>query len=121
MEENQKKILYVDDDFEQVELASIILEDLGYKVLTASNGDDALAMALRNKPDVVIMDTDMPGKKGYEVCADILSKEQLSGTRVIGIGGGNNRDYWMDAGANTYMRKPFDPEELEKKVSEVLD
>ena len=120
MDEN--KILIVDDD----KLNVIILEEIlkgQFKLATAHSGKDALDVAGKFKPDIVLLDIMMPGMDGYEVCRRLKDNPALSFVKIILVSAKNmlsERLQGYDAGADDYIVKPFEPEELLAKVKVFL-
>jgi len=110
------KVLIVDDEPEIVRLVSIQLRRRGYQTLTAANADEALELAEAEKPDVILLDINMPGLDGLssipdlrKVCtATIIMLSSLSASRI--------KVEALDRGADDYLVKPFDAEELLARV-----
>jgi len=99
------------------------LEDEGYEVLTARDGDAAVALALERKPDLVLLDVAMPGLDGYEVTRRLRAERSTSGTPVVLLTArAQVRDVILgfEAGANDYVTKPFRPEELRTRLQAAL-
>lgn len=120
-----KKILIVDDQPEVRELVSVTLEIGPYDLLTAENGDQALDIARREMPDLILLDIQMPGGKldGIEVCRLLKRDSRTQGIYIVMLtakGQDWDRQIGYDAGANDYFVKPFSPLELMDKVEEVL-
>ncbi len=120
-----KKILIVDDQMEVRELINVTLRSSNYKLLQAENGPQALEIARKELPDLILLDVMMPkgGIDGFEVC-ETLKKETL--TRDIHIVMLTAIQQEVDlqrgrkAGADDYFTKPFSPLKLLKKVSDIL-
>ena len=116
-------ILVVDDENDILEMTSILLEDSGYEVLTASNGETAIEMVQNNIIDLIILDAVMPGMNGLDVCRTLKRKLQTRSIPIIifsALGTGldmmlENRDK-----ADAYISKPFTRRVLLEKVSELL-
>jgi DNA-binding response OmpR family regulator len=110
-------VLIADDDADILSLVRLRLERSGYTVVSASDGTEALALALARVPDLAILDVSMPGMTGIEVTRRIREREL--DTRVILLTAGA-RDVDVsagaDAGADAYVTKPFSPQELESRV-----
>ena len=81
MQELQKKILLVDDEADILEFLSYNLKKGGYRVYTASNGDDALVLAKEKLPDLIVLDIMMPGKDGVAVCKELRNQDLFNKTR----------------------------------------
>ena len=89
----------------------------------AQDGEEALARARRDKPNLIILDVRMPKMSGYEVCAALRADEETAGAKIIMLSAfADPRDVerGLAAGADAYMTKPFDPRELLSKVQQAL-
>ena len=118
------KILVADDDLEILALVARHLSALPAEVVEASDGEEALRLAQREKPDLVVLDVMMPGMSGWEVCRAIREDEAMSGTGIIMLTGIGERLNEMTSplyGADGFLDKPFELEQLSAKVREVLD
>lgn len=118
------KILVADDDLEILALVARHLSALPAEVVEASDGEEALRLARREKPDLVVLDVMMPGMSGWEVCRAIREDESLAATGVIMLTGIGERLNEMTSplyGADGYLDKPFDLDDLSAKVREVLE
>jgi len=123
MTDAKTKILVADDDLEILALVARHLTALPAEVVEASDGEEALRLAQREKPDLVVLDVMMPGMSGWEVCRAIREDEALTGTGVIMLTGIGERLNEMTSplyGADGFLDKPFELEELSDKVQEVL-
>jgi CheY-like chemotaxis protein len=78
-----RKILVVDDEDDIVDVAKTFLLSRGYEVVTASNGNDAIAKALFEKPDLILLDILMPGKNGFEVTRALKGDPSTSGIPIV--------------------------------------
>lgn len=110
-----KTLLVVDDEPSILETTRFILECEGYHVLTARDGEEALATIRRERPPIVLLDVMIPKLNGFEVCRQIRQDPDLSRTFVLILtarGQKADEAMAMEAGADTYMRKPFDDEEI---------
>jgi len=118
----RKRILLVDDDQEIIESMQIALRANGYEVLVARDGNQGLAMADRENPDLVILDMMMPKRSGF------LVLEKLRRTRPIPIRvimvtaneGNRHKAYAETLGVDDYIRKPFAIDRLLDSVSRLL-
>ncbi|RZV55345.1 MAG: response regulator [Deltaproteobacteria bacterium] len=123
MTDAKTKILVADDDLEILALVARHLTALPAEVVEASDGEEALRLAQREKPDLVVLDVMMPGMSGWEVCRAIREDEALTGTGVIMLTGIGERLNEMTSplyGADGFLDKPFELDELSDKVQEVL-
>jgi len=117
----QRKILVVDDEGDLLKLAKIRLETSGYKVVAIDRGDRAVEVAKAERPDLILLDTVMPGKSGPEVCKELKAEKATRGIPVIiftahypeeeGV-----RISYKDIGADDYILKPFEAEKLLAKI-----
>ncbi|MBX3248739.1 MAG: response regulator [Myxococcales bacterium] len=99
------------------------MKSRGANVLEASDGEEALRVARREKPDLVVLDVMMPNMSGWEVCRAIREDESLAGTGVLmltGIGERLNELTSPLYGADDFLDKPFDLDDLDEKVDDVL-
>jgi len=119
-----KKILIVDDHPEVVELVSVTLEIGPYKILTAKNGKEALEMAKKELPELILLDIQMPGNlDGLDVCRELKSKEATKGIHIVMLtakGQDWDKEAGQDAGTDDYFVKPFSPLDLMNKVEEIM-
>lgn len=124
MAKAQKTILVVDDDPEILNMLQLRLEARGYKVLTASDGKEALAAAKRSRPNLMILDVMMPAKNGWEVARALKQDpvtEEIKILMLTAIGAQVNELTSPLYGADDHLDKPFNFTELEKKVAALLD
>jgi len=117
------KILIVDDYEPNLRGLGQLLELAHYMVLTATNGSDALDIAKRERPDIVLLDVVMPGISGLDVCAELKGNADTRLTPVVLISGEQERQTrlaGLDAGADDFLNKPVDPEELHTRVRSLM-
>jgi DNA-binding response OmpR family regulator len=118
-----RKILVVDDEPAIVRPLAFVLKKSGYDVITASNGEEGLAMARTEQPDLIFLDVMMPKKNGYEVCQEIKGTPELQHIHVIiltarGVEPSENEKKQINA--NEYMSKPFSPIRIVEHVKSLL-
>ncbi len=114
-----RTLLLVDDDPVGLETTEFILALEGYRVMTATTGEEALAVLRRAHPPLLLLDVMMPDADGFEVCRRIRRDPVLSGVHVIvWTARGHRTDEAMalDAGADEFYRKPFDAETLLERL-----
>jgi DNA-binding response OmpR family regulator len=120
---DKKKILIVDDEPDILKLPSLRLRKLGYDILTAVNGKQALDSMRKEKPDLVLLDLALPLLSGDEVCKKSKNNEELKHIPIILFTASSNTmtaDKAKMLGADDFVVKPFDPEELMNKVQHIL-
>ena len=120
---SKEKILVVDDEQDLVKLIRYHLEKEGYKVISAYNGEDALFLTRKERPDLIILDLMLPGIDGLEICKKLKADQELAHTAIIMLTAkGEESDITMGLklGADDYMTKPFSPKELVARVQAVL-
>lgn len=118
-----KTILVADDDVEILGLVTRHLRTKNVRLLEASDGEEALKIARKDRPDLVILDVMMPGMTGWEVCRAIRDDESLAAMGVIMLTGIGERLNEMTSplyGADEYLDKPFDFGDLDELVARVL-
>ena len=116
-------LLVVDDNHDNVEILTTFLESRGYRVVSAQDGKTALSRLEEVKPALVLLDVMMPGMDGWQVCRTIKSHPEFGSTRVIMVtakGGFEDKFEGMRSGADDYVVKPLDLEELAEKVERNL-
>ena len=121
-ESGAKRILIVDDDAEIVESLRYALEAKKYTVLIARDGNQGLAMAEREDPDLVILDMMMPKRSGFLVL-ETLRREYNHPVRIIMVTaneGNRHRAYAEMLGVDDYIRKPFPMDRLLESVQKLL-
>ena len=114
------RILVVEDDAAIRQLLVDVLVDDGYDVRAVADGDRALAATEELRPDLVLLDGELPGVDGWSVARRL---RQISDLPIVFVTGSDSRDRVraaFDAGGDDYVIKPFDPEELSSRVKAVL-
>jgi len=117
------RILIADDAENIRELVRVSLEDEGYEIFEASDGNDALEKARKLKPDMVILDVMMPGKTGYVVCEELKADPATKHIFVLFMtarGSPLAQATANQRGGDGFMAKPFEPAQLRDKVKKAL-
>ena len=117
-----KKVLVVDDDFEIIETLRHALSAKGYEVVIARDGNQGLAMAEREDPDLVILDMMMPKRSGFLVLEKLRRTRPIP-VRIIMITaneGSRHKAYAEMLGVDDYIRKPFPIDRLVESVGRLL-
>ena len=119
-----EKILVVDDDRSMIRLLEYVLGKKGYNVSSASNGLLALKMAHEEEPDLIILDVMLPGMDGFNTCERLRCGLKTSEVPIVMLSSkGHDSDKAVAAsyGANVYLTKPVDSDELLREVEGLLD
>lgn len=112
-------ILIVDDEVDIARLLAVNLEAEGYECHLAGKGDDALDLALKLRPDLILLDLMLPGIDGVEVCRQLRKDPRTTATSIIMLTARSlpvDRIAGLEAGADDYVDKPFDVDELIARV-----
>jgi DNA-binding response OmpR family regulator len=121
--ESQPVILAADDDEDILQLIVFRLERSGYTVLQAHDGEEALALALEQRPDLAVLDVLMPKIDGFELTRRLRAEPATSRMPIIILTArvqDADVQEGFDAGADDYLRKPFSPQELRARVQAIL-
>jgi twitching motility two-component system response regulator PilG len=119
----RKIVLAVDDSLTVRKIVAMTLEKNGYRVVTASDGQEALTRLRETVPDLILLDITMPGMDGYQVCRQIRSNKAMRHIPIVMLSG---KDGFFDkvqgrlAGAAQYITKPFEPDDLLQSVKKHL-
>ena len=119
-----KRVLIVDDDTMMVDILAQLLDSAGHTVTTAHDGQDALAKALEVKPDVVLLDIDLPGMNGYELARRLREDPDMgviSIAALTGHGRQADRHLAFEAGIDRYFCKPVGSPELIAFINQPRD
>ena len=119
-----KKILIVEDEKDILELLLSVFDDSGdYRTISTTDGEQALKLARVDNPDIILLDIQLPGLNGYEVCKSVKSDPTMSHTKVlmlIGMVQNSDQQKAKEVGADEYIIKPFSSVELLDKVEGLL-
>jgi two-component system alkaline phosphatase synthesis response regulator PhoP len=123
MKKKDIKILLVDDEPDILEIVGYNLSQEGYNIITATNGKEAIVLAKKEQPQLIIMDVMMPEMDGMEACENIRKIPELSNTLITFLTA-RSEDYsqvaGFEAGADDYISKPIKPKLLVSKVKALL-
>jgi DNA-binding response OmpR family regulator len=114
-----KKILLVDDEKAILTILNIRLKVMGYDVVNAGDGQEALDMLDSTTPDIMLLDIIMPGINGFEVLRKLRLNSQLP--VIVYSARPENRQEALRMGANDFLAKPFDVDYLAKRIELLLD
>jgi len=118
--ERRLELLLIDDDAELCGMMREFFAEAGHKLDTAYNGREGLACALRGGYDLVILDVMLPGIDGFAVLQQLRRKKDLPVIMLTARVQQKDRIHGLDAGADDYLPKPFDPDELMARIRAVL-
>ena len=118
-----KKILIVEDSSQNMKVELMALRPYGYTLLQATDGEEALEIAVNNKPDLIIMDIQLPEISGLEVTRRLRQMPTFSHTPIIALTAyamRGDRERVIEAGCDAYLSKPISTRELPRVVAEML-
>ena len=118
-----KNILIIDDAQDIVKALSIRLKAHRYEVITAFDGQKGLDMARSRRPDLIILDLSLPKLDGYKVCQNLKNDPQYKHIPIIMFTakqGAEDEVLGLEMGAEEYVNKPFEPEELMEKIKKYI-
>jgi CheY-like chemotaxis protein len=116
-----ERILVVDDSRLVTDIVKMRLEMYGYEVQLAYSGEEALAAIAQHVPDLMVLDVQMPGMDGYEVCRRLRDNPQLDELRIIMLTSSDDKHAAFEAGVDDYLNKDVDLLNLPNRVKLVLE
>jgi len=122
-EHNTIRILIAEDERDIRDLINFTLGFAGYQVVATSNGEEAYQAALREIPDLILLDVRMPRMTGYEACKLLKEEESTRNIPIIFLsakGQESEVKTGLEAGAEEYILKPFSPDQLVERIKAVL-
>ena len=118
-----KRILVVEDQEDNRRILRDLLGNAGYELIEAESGEEALAVLAKERPDLILMDIQLPVMDGYEATRRIRSDPEMKGIPIIAVTSyalAGDEAKALNAGCNAYVAKPFSPRALLAKVREYL-
>ena len=118
-----QRILVVDDDKQIARLVQSYLEKAGYTILTAYDGEDAMRVIRRERPDLIVLDLMLPKRDGYEITKWLRTDQALSATPILMLTArveDGDKILGLELGADDYLTKPFNPREVVARVRAIL-
>ena len=119
----KKKILIVEDNPQNMKLMEMLLEAKGYILLEAIDGEQAMDVATTERPDLILMDIQLPKMSGLEVTRKLRQLPAFNHIPIIAITAyamKGDKEKFIEAGCDAYLAKPIDTRELPKVISEML-
>lgn len=116
-----EKILVVDDSRLVTDIVRMRLEMQGYDVELAHSGEEALAKIAQEVPDLMVLDVQMPGIDGYEVCRRLRDNPALDDLRIVMLTSSDDKHAAFEAGVDDYLNKDIDLLNLPNRVKLILD
>ncbi len=119
----KSKILVVEDSPTYLRKISDFLKGLGYEVVTAIDGEEALEKATLENPELMVLDVILPKKNGFQVCRQLKTSPETHGIKIIMMTSktqDSDRFWGLKQGADDYMTKPYDDEELQQNIENLL-
>jgi twitching motility two-component system response regulator PilH len=118
-----RTILVVDDSPTELKLVTKALAGTGYHIITATDGEEALAKAASEQPDLMILDVVLPRKNGFQVCRQLKTTPNTQGIKIVLLTSksqDSDRFWGLKQGADGYMTKPFAEAELLAVLNDLL-
>ncbi len=118
-----KRVLYIEDNFQNKRLIKKILAAKGYEVLEAEDGLQGIALAARERPDLILMDINIPGIDGMEATSRLKSSPDLSHSPVVALTANamrGDREKIMAAGCDEYLQKPVNSAKLVETIKRFI-
>jgi two-component system, cell cycle response regulator DivK len=117
------RALIIEDDDNNMELISFILEANGYELIKAETGNEGYESALKNKPDFIVLDIQLPDIDGFEVLKKIRTNTETQDIPVIAMTSyamAGGREKMLAAGCNGYVEKPIDPDQVVSQIKRAI-
>ena len=118
-----KKILIVEDDPKNMKVVAMALRTHGYTLLEATDGEEALEIALRDTPDLILLDMQLPKMSGLEVTRKLREMPAFSHIPIIALTAyamKGDKEKFIEAGCDAYLSKPINTRELPRFIAEIL-
>lgn len=124
-DEKKKTILLVDDERDIVELTRMRILSMGYNVIVANDGEEAIEKVKKERPDLMLLDVKMPKLDGYQVCKIVKSDPALKEIPIILFTASSRHvmelsDRALELGAASCIKKPFDSKELLEQIKKLI-
>ena len=119
-----KRILLVEDTEDNRQIVRDLMESAGYDLIEAEDGATGVAMAAEHRPDLILMDIQLPVMDGYEACRRIKAQPELRHIPIVAVTSyalSGDEAKTIEAGCDGYVAKPFSPRQLLAKINEFLE
>lgn len=119
----KKKILYIEDNEQNLYLVNFILEKHGYEVYSAQDGREGIDKAALIRPDLILLDIQLPLMDGYAVARQLRANKDMAGIPIVAVTSyamAGDRDKALAAGCNGYIEKPINPDTFMQQVEQQL-
>jgi two-component system alkaline phosphatase synthesis response regulator PhoP len=119
----REKILIVEDEKDIARMLEYNLSKEGYKIVLCRDGEEAVGLCRKEKPDLIVLDLMLPGMDGFEICKIVKAEEKLKKTPIIMVTAKareSDKVIGLELGADDYVTKPFSPRELIARIKAVL-
>jgi DNA-binding response OmpR family regulator len=123
MSQSVKRVLVVDDEVHVIQLVDLALRTEGFEVIAACDGQEALLKAVSEKPDVILLDVNLPDINGFEVCKRLKAGENTRRIPVLFLSAMSQEqkiEQGLSVGAAAYITKPFQMKSLIQKIRQAL-
>lgn len=117
----KKNILYIEDNEQNMYLVTFILEKHGYQVSTATDGQEGIDLAAVLKPDLILLDIQLPKMDGYAVARNLRANPDLANIPIVAVTSyamAGDRDKALAAGCSGYIEKPINPDTFVQQVEQ---
>ena len=118
-----EKILVVDDSPTDLKLMTAPLRTRGYQIVTAADGEQALELAVKEQPRLIVLDIVLPKKNGFQVCRQLKTSPDTQDIKIIMLTSktqDSDRFWGLQQGADEYLTKPFDEDQFLTRIAELL-
>ena len=119
----KNKILIIEDNEQNIYLMTFLLENSGYEIVQARNGKDGIRLAQEIKPNVILLDIQLPEINGYQVAEELRKNESLGNIPIIAVTSyamAGDKERILAAGATGYIEKPINPDTFISQLQEYL-
>lgn len=120
----KSKVLIIEDNIQNMYMLAFLLEHNNYEVIQAYTGEDGITIAKKVKPDIILLDIQLPGMDGYTVTRKLREFQEIKDTPIIAVTSFamlGEKEKAIEAGANGYIEKPVDPENFIMKMTKIIN